>query len=200
MMLLVALGGVLATCATGCASGEMQTTPVPVLATDSPNTPVQSPTPPQLSYVTTSGTNGLSALRCENCPDVDVVEVIDAETVLTTDGPVRLYGVFVSPQEQNCFDEATDRLRILAGTRVRLEQDAQETDASGTPIRYVYTANGDSVDEVFISEGLARPSAFNGTHAPWLLITAEKARQARSGCIWENYDRLFPQRTPVAPG
>jgi endonuclease YncB( thermonuclease family) len=143
---------------------------------------------------------GLSALRCEDCPEVGVVGIIDAETIQTADGPIRLYGVFVSPQEQNCFDEATERLRSLAGMSVRLETGSEDTDSAGTPIRYVYTVEGDSIDEIFIAEALARTSAFDGSHAPWLLITAEKSRQARLGCIWENYDRLFPQRTPSGPG
>jgi endonuclease YncB( thermonuclease family) len=179
-----------------CASAAVATPEASATVVASPT----QPAPQRLSYVDTSPVNGLSALRCEDCPVVGVVEVLDAETIHTDDGPVRLYGVFVSPQEQNCFDEATARLRALAGMSVRLEPGSEETDSAGTPIRYVYTSEGDSIDEIFISEGLARTSAFEGPHAPWLLITAENSRQTRSGCIWENYDRLFPHRTPTGPG
>ena len=194
--LLVTLTTLLSACATGEDATPSEL--VPIVA--SPTQPAPTPKPQQLSYVDTSNVTGQSALRCEDCPAVGVIEVIDAETIQTTDGPVRLYGVFVSPQEQNCFDEAAERLRTLAGKTVRLEPGSEETDSAGTPIRYIYTSDGDSIDEIFISEGLARTSAFDGSHAPWLLITAEKSRQTRAGCIWENYDRLFPQRTPTGPG
>ncbi len=131
---------------------------------------------------------------------MEVLEVTGPETLLTSEGPVRLYGVFVAPEEDNCAAEATARLTELAGTTVRLEDGSQDTDSRGTPIRYVYTESGDSIDELFVSEGIARTSAFEGSHGPWMLITAELARRARAGCIWANYDRLFPQRTPSASG
>jgi endonuclease YncB( thermonuclease family) len=200
MMSVLLVAVFFVSCANSEPSAPADLVPADAQPTQAMPSPTPVPTPDQLSYVSTSDESGLSALRCEDCRAVEVFEVIDAETIQTSDGPVRLYGVFVSPQEQNCFDEATERFRELAGTSVRLEPDLQETDSAGTPIRYVYTANGDSIDEIFITEGLARNSAFEGSHAPWLLFTAEKARQTRSGCIWENYDRLFPQRTPGTSG
>lgn len=161
---------------------------------------VRSPTPVALSYVAAEPHDGLSSLRCEECRAVDVIAVIDAETLETSEGRMRLYGAFVAPQEQNCVDEAAERLRELAGPVVRVEAGAQETDSAGTPVRYIYTGSGDSIDELFISEGLARTSAFDGAHFPWLLLTAEKARRERSGCIWANFNRMFPQRTPKPAG
>lgn len=129
-----------------------------------------------------------------------VVEVTGPETVVTTEGPFQLYGVFVAPEEENCVAEATDRLAELVPETVRVEGGTLTTASDGTPIRYFYTDSGDSIDELFITEGLARTSAFDGPHTPWLLITADNARRDRNGCIWENFDRLFPQRTPRPSG
>lgn len=188
--------------AAACASkSPEQAVTVPTPPDASPSVAVATSTPTPLSYVTTQPANGQkSSLRCEECRAVEVVEVTGPETVVTADGPVRLYGVFVAPEEENCVSEATDRLAELVGATVRLEEGSLATDSAGTLIRYVYSESGDSIDELFISEGLARTSAFDGAHAPWLLITADKARRARSGCIWGNYDRLFPQRTPRPSG
>lgn len=196
-MLLILLIGILAACRS---DSEQSASTVPVPGNEAATvTPV--PTPARLSYVDTGVANGGTALRCEECRAVEVTEVIGPETVVTAEGPVRLYGAFVAPEEENCVTEATDRLRELASDGVLLmEEGTLATDSSGTPIRYMYTDSGDSVEELFITEGLARRSAFDGPHAPWLLITADNARRDRSGCIWENFDRMFPQRTPRSSG
>ena len=154
----------------------------------------------QKSYVTTDPHDGLTSLRCEECWAVQVVDVIGPETVQTSEGTFRLYGAFVAPEEENCVELATERLTELVTDRVRVESSIRETDSRGTPIRYMYTDSGDSIDEIFVSEGLARSGAFEGVHSPWLLITADKARRDRAGCIWDNFDRLFPQRTPRPSG
>ncbi len=174
-------------------------------ASDSPSTaaPDSSAEPtvtPLTSYVTTEPHAGITSLRCEACDQVEVLGVTGPETIETVEGPMRLYGAFVAPEEENCVELATMRLTELASSAVRVEESTRLFDSSGTPIRYLYTEGGDSIDEIFIREGLARSNAFEGVHSPWLLITADKARRDRSGCIWENFDRMFPQRTPRAPG
>ncbi len=178
-----------------CSSPSVE--PAPTVLAPASTTPEAIPA---LSYVNTMTAIGQTSLRCEECRAVDVIEVTGPETVVTTEGPYRLYGVFIAPEEENCFVEAEERLGELVTDGVRVEEGTQAADSSGTPIRYMYTATGDSIDELFISEGLARTSAFEGQHSPWLLVTADNARRDRSGCIWENFDRLFPQRTPRASG
>lgn len=177
---------------TACSS----TSPAPIFTVG----PTVSSTEVSLSYVDITTQSRLTSLRCEKCRTVEVTGVVDAETLQTAEGPVRLYGVFIDPQQQDCTDQGIDRLRELAGSTVRMESGTQMTDSSGTAIRYVYTVEGDSIDELFISEGIARVSVFEGLHSPWLLITADKARRERNGCIWESYDRRFPSRTLQPPG
>ena len=166
---------------------------------DTAPTSTAVPTATSISYVDVN-TDLATFLRCEDCPAVDVIEVLNPETVVTSEGTFRLYGAFVAPEEENCAIEAQERLTELAGQRVRIESSTRATDSSGTPIRYLYTESGDSIDELLVSEGIARQSAFEGSHAPWLLVTADKTRKERIGCIWDNYNRLFPGRTPSASG
>lgn len=173
---------------------------VPAQPTELPTATSLPATPTPLSYVTTDGVNGETSLRCEECRSVEVIDVTGPETISTSEGPIKLYGVFVAPEEENCVVDATARLMQLVSDSVRVEEGSLATDSAGTPIRYLYTDSGDSIDELFITEGLARTSAFAGPHAPWLLITADNARRDRSGCIWDNFDRIFPQRTPRSSG
>jgi endonuclease YncB( thermonuclease family) len=168
-------------------------------ATNSPTASALTSTP-SLSRIVTDPGPGRTALRCEECPQVAVTGVVDAETVQTADGAVRIYGVFVAPEEEQCVAEAEDLLNGLVGSVVRTEEGPVPTDSRGTPIRYLYTAAGDSIDELLVSGGTARVSAFEGKHAPWLLFQANEARVERRGCIWERYEELFPGRAPRQPG
>lgn len=176
-----------------CGSNESSAEPVTI-------TPAEPTSTPALSYVDTSLNGELTSLRCEECRAVEVLEITGPETVLTPEGPIRLYGAFVAPEEENCVEQATVRLAELTQGTVRVEESSQPTDSRGTPIRYMYTESGDSIDEIFVGEGLARSGAFEGTHSPWLLLISDRARKDRAGCIWENFDRMFPQRTPRSSG
>jgi endonuclease YncB( thermonuclease family) len=166
-------------------------------STNSPTASLPTPTP-SLSRIVTDPGPGRTALRCEACPQVEVTGVVDADTVQTADGPVRIYGVFIAPEEEQCVADAEMLLNGLVGGVARIEEGPTLTDSRGTPIRYLYTAEGDSIDELLISGGTARVSNFEGQHAPWLLFQASEARVERRGCIWERYEELFPGRAPRA--
>lgn len=96
-----------------------------------------------------------TALRCANCPEVQVVRIIDGDTLDTTRGRVRLFGVDTPEPGQFCATEATERLRALAGDVVRLEDGPRLIGPYGRRLAYVYTHDGASIDEVLIAEGLA---------------------------------------------
>ncbi len=168
----------------GCSSDS-------ALETATPAEPTATAAPARLSYVDTEPAAGQTSLRCEECTVADVIEVTGPDTLVTSAGTFVLYGAFVAPEEENCVHAAMERLVELAGSTVRLEAGPRATTSAGLPIRYVFTENGDSIDELLITEGLARLSAFEGPHSPWLLLTAEKARLEQTGCIWENVNRLF---------
>ena len=69
---------------------------------------------------------------------------------------VRLFGVNAPEHGEKCYREATARLRKLAGGEVRVELGPRSQDRYGRRLYYVYTRDGDSIDEILVSEGLAK--------------------------------------------
>lgn len=99
---------------------------------------------------------GRSGLRCEDCEPITVVRALSYDTVLTERGPFRLYGAFIAPESELCVAEGTARFTELIGTTVRIEEGSRLFDGQGASVRYLYTEAGDSIDELLISEGIAR--------------------------------------------
>lgn len=96
-----------------------------------------------------------TTLRCNDCPEAQVIRVLDGDTLDTPKGRVRLFGVDAPEGGEGCGSEATERLQELAGDSVRLEDGTRQTDQYGRILAYVYTENGLSIDETLIREGLA---------------------------------------------
>lgn len=143
------------------------------------------------SFIVAEPETGRSGLRCDDCEPITVVRALSYDTVLTERGPFRLYGAFIAPESELCVAEGTSRFTELVGTTVRIEEGPRLFDGQGASVRYLYTESGDSIDELLISEGTARLSAFDGQHMPWLLFKADEARLERSGCIWEEFNQMF---------
>jgi endonuclease YncB( thermonuclease family) len=62
-----------------------------------------------------------TTICCSNCPATPVHRVIDGDTFVSANATIRLFGVDTPERGEPCFDEATDRLRQLAGDSVRVE-------------------------------------------------------------------------------
>ncbi len=74
-----------------------------------------------LGMGTTDGSCG-TTLCCANCPAIPVLRVIDGDTFVTTGNQsVRIFGVDTPEKGEKCYQEATERLRELAGDQVRVE-------------------------------------------------------------------------------
>ncbi len=84
---------------------------------------------------------------------------------------------------QRCATEATERLRELAGSTVRLEDGPRLTDTYGRTLAYVYTVDGISIDAALIREGLAAWTR-DGQHRDMLVELEREAQMARAGCLW----------------
>jgi len=111
-----------------------------------------------------------TTLCCSNCPAIPVLRVIDGDTFTTTgDQSVRLFGVDTPERGEKCYREATNRLRELAGGEVRVELGPRSQDRYGRALFYVYTQAGDSVDEILVSEGLAKAWTRDGQHRDLLV-------------------------------
>ena len=154
MVLPLLLGGLLLV---ACATAE-----APGRATEQPEAII-------LGMGTTDGSCD-TTLCCSNCPAIPVLRVIDGDTFATSGNQsVRLFGVDTPERGEKCYREATDRLRELAGGEVRVELGPRSRDRYGRLLYYVYTQDGNSIDEILVSEGLAKAWTRDGQHRNFLV-------------------------------
>jgi endonuclease YncB( thermonuclease family) len=73
--------------------------------------------------------NGSTDIRCSNCPAIPVERIIDGDTFQSANATVRLYGIDTPERGEPCYDEATQRLRELAGSSVRMESGPRQEDS-----------------------------------------------------------------------
>jgi endonuclease YncB( thermonuclease family) len=125
------------------------------------------------------------ALVCTDCQLVDVTKVVDGDTLDTSVGRVRFFGIDTPEKGDQCFQEATNFTRIAAGDKVRLETGPRRTDSYGRRLAYVYDSSGDSIDAQLISGGLAVAWTRDGQHRDYLTSLEENARRTLTGCLWK---------------
>ena len=113
-----------------------------------------------------------------------VLDIIDGDTFDVPSGRVRLFGIDTPEKGERCYNEATDRLRGLAGNRVRVEPGPRAQDRGGRLLLYVYTEAGNSIDETLLREGLAVAWTRDGQHRDFMVALAKEARATGTGCIW----------------
>ena len=123
-------------------------------------------------------------LCCDDCDAITVTRIIDGDTLDSTIGRVRLYGVDTPEVGQRCAQEATARLMQLAGDTVRVERGPRSIGPYGRLLFYLYTDDGESIDEVLVSEGLAVAWRKDGQYMPYLSTLEERARENDVGCLW----------------
>ena len=124
-----------------------------------------------------------TALCCEDCPELRVTRVIDGDTFDAPEGRVRLFGVDTPERNEECYGEATRRLRQLTGNRVKVEKGPRADDGSRL-LYYVYTRSGASIDELLVREGLARAWTRDGQHRNFLVSLENSAKTQSTGCLW----------------
>jgi endonuclease YncB( thermonuclease family) len=125
-----------------------------------------------------------TTISCADCSLIPVDRVIDGDTFDSSYSRVHLYGVDAPERGDQCFSEATDRLRALAGDAVRVELGPRKRDSFGRVLAYVYTKTGNSVDETLVRDGLAWALTNDGQHYDSLVAAARGARQGGVGCLW----------------
>ena len=123
-------------------------------------------------------------LCCEECAELAVARIVDGDTFVSDRGRVRLYGMDTPEVGERCYREATERLRDLAGDRVRVEPGPRPRDGFGRLLYYVYTGSGASIDEKLVREGLARAWTQDGQHRDYLVGLETQARRDGTGCLW----------------
>ena len=122
---------------------------------------------------------------CNDCQLVDVTGVVDGDTIDTSVGRVRFFGVNTPEKGKQCFREATDFTRTATGSKVRLEYGPRRTDKYDRRLAYVYESSGDSIDAQLIESGFAVAWTRDGQHRDYLVSLEENARKTRTGCLWK---------------
>ena len=144
---------------------------------------VESKAPNQIGSEPTSSST--HSLMCIDCQVVDVTKVIDGDTLDTSVGRVRFFGIDTPERGDQCFQEATNFTRIAAGDKVRLETGPRRTDSYGRRLAYVYDSSGDSIDAQLVSGGFAVAWTRDGQYRDYLTSLEENARRTRTGCLWK---------------
>ena len=126
----------------------------------------------------------MTALQCLECPEIEVIRVIDGDTFETPNGEVRLFGVDTPELGQRCSGTAKRRLEELLGETARYQLGPRTVDPYGKLLYYMYTEPGQSIDELLISEGLGRAWFKDGQHKDHLVGLEKEARANGVGCLW----------------
>jgi len=124
-------------------------------------------------------------LCCVDCPQVEVVRIIDGDTFRMPDGNrFRPYGFDAHEVGERCASEATSRFSELVGNVIRVDSGPREFDPFGRRLGYAYSNAGSSIDEIMIREGLAVAWTQDGQHRDYLIAVEQEARNSRRGCMW----------------
>jgi micrococcal nuclease len=119
----------------------------------------------------------------------EVERVIDGDTIdVTIDGTlwrVRYFGVDTPERGDRCFREATDRNTQLIGEEVLLLPDQRDEDEFGRLLRYVFTADGTSVDATLVAEGFGYAWTRDGRYKDEIINLEDEAEAAGRGCLWK---------------
>lgn len=134
---------------------------------------------------------GSDELRCADVSSMvlaPVLRIVDGDTLHVEfegrDESVRLYGIDAPEAGTRCADDATERLRELAGGTIRMQRDARDRDRYKRLLRYVYTPAGESIDAALVREGLARAWRGDGELEQELALLEADSRGAGRGCLW----------------
>ncbi len=128
-----------------------------------------------------------TSIYCPDCQLVEVTGVVDGDTIDTSIGRVRFFGVDTPERGDECFNEATDFTQLLVGTEVRLEDGPRLEDTYGRKLAYVYDSSGNSIDVQLIAGGFARAWTRDGQHRDVLIGLEQSAKTNNAGCLWATY-------------
>ncbi len=128
-----------------------------------------------------------TSFSCPDCQLVSVTNVVDGDTIDTSLGRVRFFGIDTPERGDDCFTEATDFTRLLVGSQVRLEDGPRLEDTYGRRLAYIYDSSGNSIDVQLIAGGFAIAWTRDGQHRDVLVGLEESAKVNRAGCLWATY-------------
>ena len=133
----------------------------------------------------------VDALLCADCELVEVIEIVDANTVRTAIGDIQMYAAYVIDQPADCAALAMERLTSLAGGAIRIEPGPPDTVRNNSDHYYLFTADGRSIEEQLVREGLALVWTQDGQHVGWFVFRGASARENEAGCLWKGYNAFL---------
>ena len=125
-----------------------------------------------------------TSIFCPGCQLVDVIRVVDGDTIDTSIGRVRFFGIDTPERGEPCFTEATEFTRLLVGSQVRLEDGPRLMDSFSRRLAYVYDASGNSLDVQLIAAGYAKAWTRDGQHRDMFVGLEANAKSNGVGCLW----------------
>lgn len=117
-----------------------------------------------------------TTIFCPDCRLVEVTGIVDGDTIGTSIGSERFFGIDTPERGDRCFTEATEFTRLLVGSQVRLEDGPRLEDSFGRCLAYVYDASGNSIDVQLITSGFASAWTRDGQHRDVLVGLEQSAR------------------------
>jgi endonuclease YncB( thermonuclease family) len=139
--------------------------------------------------------NQPSPLPCEDCELVDVIGVVDGDTLITSVGEVHMYGGYVLEQPSDCAALAKERLQDSAGQAIRIEPGPNDSIRNDDDHYYLYTHDGFSIGQQLVEEGLALIWTQDGQHLGRFVYLDSVAKKLETGCLWHDY-QVFQRGEP----
>jgi endonuclease YncB( thermonuclease family) len=118
-----------------------------------------------------------------------VMRVIDGSTLdVSIDGvrtAVGYLGIDTPPLNAACGPEARNRNQLLVGGQVLLQEEPNYAfDTLGRRLFYVFTADGTSVEDELIREGLGVAARVDGFRGEEMLMLEDETAALSRGCLW----------------
>ena len=126
-----------------------------------------------------------TTLCCTACRPVTVGKTIDGDTIDSSEGRIRLFGIDAPEIGEHCYNKAKTELRKLSGNRIRVEEGPRSTDNFQRYLYYAYTESGESIDEHLIDKGLAEAWRRDGQHKNHLISVQKLSERLEKGCLWK---------------
>ena len=121
------------------------------------------------------------SIFCPECQLVEVTGIVDGDTIDTSIGRVRFFGVNTPERGKSCFTEATEFSRLLIGPRLE--------DTYGRRLTYVYDSSGNSIEVQLLAAGLAEAWTRYGQHMNMFIRLEANARSNDAGCLWSSIEK-----------
>lgn len=139
-----------------------------------------------------------STLTCDDCQLINPAHDRDERIYNHFTNRVRSYGSIIPEEDEQCRRAGLFLNRKLQGEEIifggfgsldgsmRGKPVPGILDDSGLEVIYVFTIEGESVDELLIRNGVALASGPDGQHWDHLKRIENQERAEATGCLWQN--------------